>query len=123
MLPLEGDRLPWVFLKTPFEERQGTCSPDGRWVANTSNESGSVEIYVRPFAGPDGSGAATAAAGKWEVSTAGGICSRWRRDGKELFYIGPTGTMMAVLVTVTGVMLAPGAPIALIEHWNPEAQK
>ena len=55
---MEGNRTPWVFLKTPFDERGGTFSPDGRWVAYMSNESGRMEIYVRPFAGPAASGAA-----------------------------------------------------------------
>ena len=114
VVPIEGDRTPWVFLKTPFDERQGTFSPDGRWVAYQSNESGRNEIYIRPFAGPEASGAAApAAGGQWQVSTAGGIYPRWRRDGKELFYIGPTGTLMAASITVTGATLAPGAPASL----------
>ena len=57
VLPMEGDRTPWVFLKTPFDERYGTFSPDGRWMAYQSNETGRAEIYVRPFAWPAASGA------------------------------------------------------------------
>ena len=57
VLPLEGDRKPWVFLKTSFDERNGQFSPDGRWVAYMSNESGRLEIYIRPFAAPAASGA------------------------------------------------------------------
>ena len=114
VLPMGGDRKPWVFLKTPFNERLGAFSPDGRWVAYLSNESGSSQIYVRPFAGPAASGASTnAAGGQWQVSTAGGIFPRWRRDGKELYYIGPDGAMMAAPITVTGWTVTPGAPVVL----------
>ncbi|MBM3819498.1 MAG: hypothetical protein FJW14_10870 [Acidimicrobiia bacterium] len=114
VLPLEGDRTPRVFLKTPFEERHGTFSPDGRWVAYQSNESGREEIYIRPFAGPAVAGASAAAAGgQWQVSTAGGTFPRWRRDGRELYYLAPTGALMAAPIAVTGATLAPGAPVAL----------
>ena len=66
----DGDRKPWVFLKTSFDERDGQFSPDGRWVAYMSNESGRMEIYIRPFAAPARSGAAASpAAGQWQVST------------------------------------------------------
>ena len=105
VVPLEGNRTPWVFLKTPFDERHGTFSPDGRWVAYTSNESGRNEIYIRPFAGPAASGAAAPAAG--------GTYPRWRWDGAELYYLEPTGTLMAAPIAVTGAILTPGAPVAL----------
>ena len=69
---------------------------------------------MRPFAGPPAPGAsATAVGGQWQVSTAGGIFPRWRRDGRELYYLAPDGAMMAAPVTVAGVTLAPGAPVAL----------
>ena len=114
VLPLEGDRTPWVFLKTPFDDRNGTFSPDGRLVAYQSNESGRDEIYIRPFAGPAASGAsASPVGGQWQVSTAGGVFARWRRDGRELYYLAPTGAMMAAPIAVTGTTLAPGAPVAL----------
>ena len=111
---MEGDRTPWVLLKTPFDERYGTFSPDGRWMAYQSNESGREEIYVRAFAGPAAPGAsASQVGGQWQVSTAGGIFPRWRRDGQELYYLAPNGTLMASPIAVTGVTLAPGAPVAL----------
>ncbi|MSO45442.1 MAG: serine/threonine-protein kinase [Acidobacteria bacterium] len=114
VVPMEGDRTPWVFLKTPFEELGGTFSPDGRWVAYQSNESGRMEIYVRPFTGAAAPGAgATAAGGQWQVSTAGGIYPRWRSDGRELYYLAPSGAMMAAPIAVTGASVAPGAPVAL----------
>ena len=116
--PMEGDAPPWVFLKTPFSERQSRFSPDGRFVAYMSNESGRSEIYVRPFAPPPSSGAMAGAAapapsGQWQVSTAGGIHPSWRADGKELYYLGPDGAMMAAPITVRGTAVEPGTPVAL----------
>jgi Tol biopolymer transport system component len=111
VLPMVGDRTPWVFLKTPFREGYGAFSPDGRWVAYMSNESGRNEIYVRPFV-PRGA-AGTAAGGQWQVSTAGGIHPVWRPDGKELYYLDPAGAMMAAPITASGATLEPGAPVVL----------
>ena len=114
VLPMVGDRTPSVFLKTPFREGYGAFSPDGRWVAYESNESGRNEIYVRPFVPPARDGNAPApAGGQWQVSTAGGIYPRWRPDGKELYYLNPAGAMMAAPITVAGATLAPGAPVVL----------
>ena len=113
VLPMENDRKPWVFLKS-FDERFGQFSPDGRWVAYTSNESGRNEIYIRPFAAPAATGpAANPAAGQWQVSTAGGIFPTWRSDGRELYYIGPNGEMMAAPIAATATTLEPVAPVAL----------
>jgi Tol biopolymer transport system component len=100
----EGDRKPFVFLKTNFDERRGQFSPDGRWVAYNSNESGRFEIYVRPFPGPGG---------QWQVSTAGGINPRWGSGGKEMYYIAPDGTLMAAPIAVNGATIQPGRPMAL----------
>jgi len=123
VLPMSGeDRKPFVFLKTPFREAYGVFSPDGRWVAYHSNESGRPEVYVRPFVPPsrDASadkpataGPAAAAGGQWQVSTAGGIHPLWRSDGKELYYINPDGAMMAAPITVNGATVEPGAPVML----------
>jgi len=88
-VPLIGDRKPAVSLQTEFNESRPHFSPDGRWIAYESNESGRSEIYVTSF--PDRSG-------KWQVSTAGGTFSRWRRDGRELFYRAPDNTLMAAAV-------------------------
>ena len=85
-----GDRKPAPFLKSSFGVGHGQFSPDGRWVAYSSNESGTWEVYVAPFPGPGGN---------WKVSTTGGGNEpRWRRDGKELFYLAPDGTLMSIVV-------------------------
>ncbi|HVH28254.1 MAG TPA: protein kinase [Vicinamibacterales bacterium] len=114
VVPMVGDRTPSVFLKTPFREGYGAFSPDGRWVAYESNESGRNEIYIRPFVPPaPASNPPAPAGGQWQVSTAGGIYPRWRPDGKELYYLNPAGAMMAAPITVIGTTLAPGAPVVL----------
>jgi len=71
------DGKPFLFLQTEFNESRPVFSPDGRWIAYQSDESGRNEIYIRPFPGPGG---------KWQVSTNGGTRPHWRGDGKELFY-------------------------------------
>ena len=104
-LPLEkAGETPTVFLNGSYDERLGQFSPDGQWVAYVSNEMGQNEIYVRPFPGP---GAQVL------VSTAGGISPRWGKDGKELSYIAPDGTLMAAPIGVNQATLKPGIPIGL----------
>ena len=93
VLPMAGDPKPWSFLNSTFNERTGAFSPDGHWVAYQSDESGRVEVYVRPFPGPGG---------QWQVSTAGGKDPRWRPDGKELYYIAPDSRLMAAPIAVLG---------------------
>ncbi|HSR06836.1 MAG TPA: protein kinase [Bryobacteraceae bacterium] len=85
VLPVDGVQKPYPFLRTEFREGAGSFSPDGRWIAYASDESGSPEIYVRPFS-PTASGG-SASGGKWLVSNGDGVLPRWRGDGKELFYI------------------------------------
>jgi Tol biopolymer transport system component len=86
-LPLDGDKKPIPLVRTPFEERDAQFSPDGKWIAYQSNESGRFEIYMQPFPGPGA---------RIEISTGGGAQVRWRADGKELFYIATDGRLMAV---------------------------
>ena len=112
VLPMEGDRKPFVFLKTNFDEWRGKFSPDGRWVAYMSNESGRNEIYARSFSG-NASEASTG--GQWQVSTSGGMNPRWRADGKELYYLAPDGKLMAAPITVSGATIMPGTPVALFQ--------
>jgi Tol biopolymer transport system component len=106
-IPVEPNPKPFVVAQSPATEDQGQFSPDGRWVAYTSNESGQSEIYVVPFpVSPSG--------GKWMVSRGGGVMPRWRRNGKELFYISPDSKMMAVEVN-TGPVFQSGTPHALFQ--------
>ncbi len=116
VVPMVGAHTPSVFLKTPFDELNGVFSPDGRWVAYQSNESGRFEIYVRPFH-PPGAKDSDAAAGamQWQVSTAGGIYPTWRPDGKEIDYIDPSGAMMAAPITASGATFAAGTPVKLFQ--------
>ena len=87
-----GARQPVVFADTAFNETQGQFSPDSRWVAYASDESGRYEIYVRPFPPDRDHG------GQALVSTGGGVQPRWRGDGKELFYLSTDHKLMAVNV-------------------------
>ena len=112
VLPL-ATLKPWTFLSTPFEENLGSFSPDQRWIAYQSNESGRFEVYIRPFIEPGGS--STRAGGQWQVSTEGGIQPHWRYDGAELYYINPEGQMMAVQTRVQGTVLELGAPVKLFD--------
>jgi Tol biopolymer transport system component/predicted Ser/Thr protein kinase len=105
--PVEADPHPLVLARTKANEDQGQFSPDGHWVAYTSNESGLSEIYVIPFP-PTPNG------GKWMVSRGGGVMPRWRRDGKELFYISEDWKMMEVKVS-TGRVFQSGTPHPLFE--------
>jgi Tol biopolymer transport system component len=105
--PVEG-RKPSALLRTPFAESHGQISPDGKWLAYYSNETGASEIYVQPFPG---------GAGKWQISTNGGLFPRWRRDGRELFYMSQNsgGKMMAVDVKSSGSMFDAGTPRELFD--------
>ena len=110
VLPLEGDRKPVPFLQTDFSEYQGRFSPDGRWMAYTSDASGAPEVYIQPF---------PASGGKWKISIHGGSDPRWRGDGKELFYLAADRKLMAVDLKAGGSKERPavdvGAPRPLFE--------
>jgi len=106
VLPLQGEAKPTLFLGTQFAESQGRFSPDDRYIAYVSNESGRLEVYVRPFS-PDGK-----AGGQQMVSQGGGSQPLWRRDGKELFYIAADSKVMAVPVS-TAPTFQRGTPVAL----------
>jgi serine/threonine protein kinase len=110
LLPTSGGNMT-PFLTTKTSETNGQISPDGKWVAYASNESGDWEIYVTTF---------PTAAGKWQVSQSGGSEPRWRGDGKEIFYIGAGGTLTAVPVSTTGTF-ASGNPAPLF-HTQLRAQ-
>ena len=87
-------------LATPANESTPAVSPDGKWIAFGSEESGREEIYVRPF--PD------IGKGRWQVSTAGGSAPRWSRDGRELYYLASGTAGTALRVTLTAVRVNPG---------------
>ena len=90
VVPLKGDKKPWPLLATKFDEYQATLSPNGKWLAYISNESGTYQVYVLPF--PKGEG-------KWQVSTEEGYEPHWSRDGKNLFYAAPSKqTIMAASI-------------------------
>ncbi len=101
-----SDRKPIPFANSIYQEREGKFSPDGQWVAYQSDESGRFEVYVQAFPGPGA---------KSLVSTDGGAQPRWRADGRELFYIGLDGKLMATPVTPAegGQRLEAGTPVAL----------
>jgi Tol biopolymer transport system component len=104
MLPLEGERKPYLFHASQFSEREAAFSPDGKWVAYCSNESGDYKVYVVPFPGPGG---------KWQVSPEGGCGPRWRRDGKEIFYLSSDNKMMVTEVKSSGSSFEIGSTHAL----------
>ena len=104
VLPVAGGG-PTRLLTSKGNETNGQISPDGKWVAYASDESGVWEIYVTSF---------PAAAGKWQVSRGGGTEPRWRGDGKEIFYIAPSGMLMAVPVNGEGIF-ATGTPAPLFQ--------
>jgi len=116
ILPTSGsgaDRKPLPFLRTQFNEGNGRFSPDGRWVAYDSDQSGKPEIYVLPF---DESNPGSSAAGALhQVSKEGGVDPRWSGDGKELFYLAPDGYLMSATVSVTGGAFQPGTPQRLFK--------
>ena len=105
-VPLNGDRKLRPLLQTEFQELEGQISPAGRWLAYTSNETRRLEVYVRPL---------SESAGKWQISTAGGVQPRWRGDSKELYYIAPDRKLMAVEIKATAQSFDRGTPQVLFE--------
>jgi Tol biopolymer transport system component len=103
VLPLSHGEKPFVFLQSQFNEGLARFSPDGKWVAYVSNESGQDDVYVARFEN---------SREKWRISSAGGTSPRWRRDGKELFYLAADGKFMAVPVKSVD-SFEPGVPFAL----------
>ncbi len=109
-LPLAGDRKPVPVTQTGFAALSAKFSPDGNWVAYSSNESGRLEVYVMPFGG---------GTGKWQISSAGGSQPVWRRDGKELFYWSADNTLMSVPITLKTGVVEVGAAHPLFRFNNP----
>ncbi|MBK9063906.1 MAG: serine/threonine-protein kinase [Acidobacteria bacterium] len=107
ILPLKGGGAPLPFLQTPAEEWGSMFSPDGRFIAYVSDESGRSEVFVRAF---------PSSTAKWQVSTGGGASPMWRRDGKELFYLAPDRTLVAVPITLTQGALTAGTAKPLFRN-------
>jgi serine/threonine-protein kinase len=101
-LTMEENREPRPFLQTPFAETSPMISPDARWMAYVSNESGRPAVYVQPFPGPGG---------KWQISTDGGVNPMWSRNGRELFY--ESGDELMVADITTRPAFAAGSPTVL----------
>ena len=106
VLPLFGERKPYPFVQTQFNDIPVQFSPDGRWVAYNSNESGKYEVYVVPF--PEISG-------KWQISTSGGTYPRWSHNGAEIFYVAPDNKLMAAAVNGKGANFETGVVKPLFE--------
>jgi eukaryotic-like serine/threonine-protein kinase len=89
-VPIEGERKPILLVRTEGEDTFGQVSPDGRWLSYVSTLTGREELYIQEF---------PVARGKWQVSSGGGTQPRWRRDGKELFYVSADGQLTSVTIT------------------------
>ena len=106
VLPLFGDQKPFPLLQTQFEEKHARFSPDGRWIAFVSNESGREEVYVARFENPSE---------KWSISTSGGSSPRWNGNGKELFYLSSDKKLMSVSVKTGTTTFEAGVPAVLFK--------
>ena len=109
-VPLDGGRKPVPVLQTRADERTPQVSPDGRWLAYSSNETGRSEIYIRPF--PEGPG-------RIQVSVNGGVYPRWRRDGRELYFMSLVvlGSVMASDISVSGASVQRAVPRTLFQSF------
>jgi eukaryotic-like serine/threonine-protein kinase len=101
ILPLTSEQKPYPYLQSDASEISGMFSPDGRWIAYASNESGKNEVYVQAFPSKQG---------KWQVSIGGGAHPVWNKSGKEIFYLAPDKKLMTVDVKSTGTSFEQGIP-------------
>lgn len=112
-LPLFGERKPFPAIYTEFSEGQGAFSPDGRWIASASDETGQPNVYIQPFLRTDA---------KHRISPNGGRNPHWRADGRELFYLDAAGRMTAVPIDLTAASPAglaePLFPAAVVSNYN-----
>jgi eukaryotic-like serine/threonine-protein kinase len=113
-LPLTGERKPFFIVQNASNNAQAMVSPDGKWMAYSSNESGRYEVYVTSF---PGGGA------KLQVSASGGSFPKWRRDGKELFWLDAADNMMAADVNTSGASVQMGTPQALFHAAGVQTQQ
>ena len=106
ILPMTGDKKPFPFLQSTSSEDHGRFSPDGHFIAYSSDESGRYEVYVQTF---------PVSGGKWLISRDGGAQPHWRADGKEIFFIAPDRKMMAADVKLEGLTFEGSVPKALFQ--------
>jgi hypothetical protein len=106
VLPLFGDSKPFPIVQTNFDDGYSQVSPDGKWMAYQTNESGRREVYITAF---------PAGGAKWQVSTSGGTSPKWRRDGKEIFFLDPADKIVAVDVNISGNAVQLGVPHELFQ--------
>jgi dipeptidyl aminopeptidase/acylaminoacyl peptidase len=123
VLPLDGDKKPAPLIASAFHETHGQISPDGKWIAYTSNSTGRNEVYVQPF--PSGSG-------RYQISFHGGDWPRWKGDGKELFYhaiatnqdapamsgLFRGGSLLSAAVVAKGAAFEPESPKEILRSWG-----
>jgi Tol biopolymer transport system component len=107
VVPAQGDRKPVPYVPADADHRDARFSADGRFVAYTSDESATPQVYVETF---------PAGGGKWQISTSGGSNPRWRADGRELYYLSPAAELMAAAITLTP-RFTPEAPVKLFDTW------
>ena len=106
VLPNDGDRKPYPLVRENGNQRDGKISPNGRWLAYASDQSGRSEVLVQSLSTPQL---------KWNVSTTGGSVPRWRNDGKELFFLGTDGTLMSVAIIGDAAAFHKGEPQPLFQ--------
>jgi Tol biopolymer transport system component len=106
VLQMSHERKASPYIESPFDKIHGRLSPDGRWIAYATNETGMYQIVVQSFPDPNG--------GKWQITAQGGVEPKWRRDGHELYYLGLDGKLMAVPVKGDRTFEA-GKPALLFE--------
>jgi Tol biopolymer transport system component len=114
LVRMTGTAEPQRILQTPFNEYWGVFSPDGRWIAYVSDETGRNEVYLTAFVPPDAATDRPAGArARWQVSASGGTFPVWRPDGRELYFLNPQGELMGAAITTAASSVDSGAPRAL----------
>ena len=105
LLPITGDRKPKPFLESQFDKFHARVSPDGRYIAFATNETGTYQVVVHTFPDPNG--------GKWTISAEGGVEPKWSRNGRELYYLAFDGKLMSV--AISGPTFSAGRPTPLFQ--------